>query len=128
MSALKHREPGGDKSGWEGLFDLYKADQAKEPRQRYIHSFDFLPGRNPPSAVITTFETVLLECVEWVRSLDQDTLFKRMKAGLLNEYELTAFFAPLNRLFTFGRIYMDAKDADAFEFAWDKIHEAFLRQ
>ncbi|KAJ7306256.1 hypothetical protein DFH08DRAFT_944850 [Mycena albidolilacea] len=102
-----------------GLFDLYKADQAKEPRQRYIHSFDFLPGRSPPSAVITTFEAVLLD-------LDQDTTFKRMKAGLLNEYELTAFLAPLNRLFTFGRIYMDAKDSDAFEFAWDKIHEAFF--
>ncbi|KAJ7818593.1 hypothetical protein B0H14DRAFT_2601169 [Mycena olivaceomarginata] len=28
-------------------------------------------------------------------------------------------------VFTFGRIYMDAKDSDAFEFAWDKIHEAF---
>ncbi|KAJ7899190.1 hypothetical protein B0H14DRAFT_3424023 [Mycena olivaceomarginata] len=126
ITALKRREPGGDKSGWEGLFDLYKADQAKEPRQRYIHSFDFLPGRNPPSAVITTFEAVLLECVQWVRSLDQDTTFKRMKAGLLNEYELTAFLAPLNRLFTFGRIYMDEKDSDAFEFAWDKIHEAFF--
>ncbi|KAJ6622394.1 hypothetical protein B0H10DRAFT_903648 [Mycena sp. CBHHK59/15] len=96
IAALKRREPGGDKSGWEGLFDLYKADQAKEPRQRYIHSFDFLPGRSPPSAVITTFETVLLQCVQWVRSLDQDTTFQRMKAGLLNEYELTAFFAPLN--------------------------------
>ncbi|KAJ7883173.1 hypothetical protein B0H14DRAFT_2702312 [Mycena olivaceomarginata] len=126
ITALKRREPGGDKSGWEGLFDLYKADQAKEPRQRYIHSFDFLPGRSPPSAVITTFEAVLLECVQWVRSLDQDTTFKRMKADLLNEYELTAFLAPLNRLFTFGRIYMDAKDSDAFEFAWDKIHEAFF--
>ncbi|KAJ6595992.1 hypothetical protein B0H10DRAFT_2441980, partial [Mycena sp. CBHHK59/15] len=30
------------------------------------------------------------------------------------------------RLFTFGRIYMDAKDTDAFEFAWDRIHEAFF--
>ncbi|KAJ7925403.1 hypothetical protein B0H13DRAFT_2314617 [Mycena leptocephala] len=109
ITALKRREPGGDKSGWEGLFDLYKADQAKEPRQRYIHSFDFLPGRSPPSAVITTFEAVLLECVQWVRSLDQDTMFKRMKA-----------------VFTFGHIYMDAKDSDAFEFAWDKIHEAFF--
>ncbi|KAJ6607632.1 hypothetical protein B0H10DRAFT_2305409 [Mycena sp. CBHHK59/15] len=119
ISALKRREPGGDKSGWEGLFDIYKADQEKDPRERYMHSFDFLPGRSPPSAVITTFEHVLLD-------LDQDTTFKRMKAGLLNEYELTAFFAPLNRLFTFGRIYMDAKDADAFEFAWDKIDEAFF--
>ncbi|KAJ6613051.1 hypothetical protein B0H10DRAFT_259410 [Mycena sp. CBHHK59/15] len=125
ISALKRRELGGDKSGWEGLFDLYKADQEKDPRERYMHSFDFLPGRSPPSAVITTFENILLECVHYVRSLDQDTTFKRMKAGLLNEYELTAFFTPLNRLFTFGRIYMDAKDADAFEFAWDKIDEAF---
>ncbi|KAJ7092184.1 hypothetical protein C8R44DRAFT_750298 [Mycena epipterygia] len=118
ISALKRGEPGGDKSGWE-------ADQAKEPRERYMHSFDFLPGRSPPSAVITTFDNFLLGCVEHVRSLDQDTTFKRMKAGLLNEYELTAFFTVLNRLFTFGRIYMDAKDADAFEFAWDKIDEAF---
>ncbi|KAJ6628192.1 hypothetical protein B0H10DRAFT_1940740 [Mycena sp. CBHHK59/15] len=118
ISALKRREPGGDKSGWE-------ADQEKDPRERYMHSFDFLPGRSPPSAVITTFENILLECVHYVRSLDQDTTFKRMKAGLLNEYELTAFFTPLNRLFTFGRIYMDAKDADAFEFVWDKIDEAF---
>ncbi|KAJ7506416.1 hypothetical protein B0H11DRAFT_2272207 [Mycena galericulata] len=125
ISALKRGEPGGDKSGWEGLFDLYQADQAKEPRERYMHSFDFLPGRSPPSAVITTFDNFLLGCVEHVRSLDQDTTFKRMKAGLLNEYELTAFFTVLNRLFTFGRIYMDAKDADAFEFAWDKIDEAF---
>ncbi|KAJ7032341.1 hypothetical protein C8F04DRAFT_1235480 [Mycena alexandri] len=125
ISALKRREPGGDKSGWEGLFDLYQADQAKEPRERYMHSFDFLPGRSPPSAVITTFDNFLLGCVKDVRSLDQDTTFKRMKAGLLNEYELTAFFNALNRLFTFGRIYMDAKDADAFEFAWDKINEAF---
>ncbi|KAJ7336742.1 hypothetical protein DFH08DRAFT_813065 [Mycena albidolilacea] len=44
----KQSRAGGDKSGWEGLFDLYKADQAKEPRQCYIHSFDFLPGRSPP--------------------------------------------------------------------------------
>ncbi|KAJ7229604.1 hypothetical protein C8J57DRAFT_1534356 [Mycena rebaudengoi] len=126
ITTLKKREPGGDKSGWEGLFDLYKSDQEKEPRERYIHSFDFLPGRSPASVVITMFEVVLLECVEWVRSLNQDTTFKRMKAGLLNEYELTAFFAPLNRLFTFGRIYMDGKDSDAFEFAWDRIHDAFL--
>ncbi|KAJ6613866.1 hypothetical protein B0H10DRAFT_2046962 [Mycena sp. CBHHK59/15] len=126
IAALKRREPGGDKSGWEGLFHIYKADQEKDPRERYMHSFDFLPGRSPPSAVITTFEHVLLECVQYVRSLDQDTTFKHMKSGLLNEYELTAFFAPLNRLFTFGRIYMDAKDADAFEFAWDKIDEAFF--
>ncbi|KAJ7037160.1 hypothetical protein C8F04DRAFT_899771, partial [Mycena alexandri] len=125
ISALKRREPGGDKSGWEGLFDLYRAEQAKEPRDRYMHSFDFLPGRSPPSAVITTFDNFLLGCVQHVRSVDQDTTFKRMKAGLLNEYELTAFFTVLNRLFTFGRIYMDAKDADAFEFAWDKIDEAF---
>lgn len=75
---------------------MYKADQEKEPHQRYIHSFDFLPNRTPASAVITTFETALLECVEWVRSMDQDTTFKRMKAGLLNEYELTAYFLPLN--------------------------------
>ncbi|KAJ6616139.1 hypothetical protein B0H10DRAFT_2219718 [Mycena sp. CBHHK59/15] len=93
---------------------------------RYIYSFDFLPGRSPASVVITTFETILLECVELVRSIDQDTTFKRLKAGLLNEYELTAFFTPLDRLFTFGRLYMDAKDADTFEFAWDKIHEAFF--
>ncbi|KAF7349123.1 hypothetical protein MVEN_01434500 [Mycena venus] len=126
ITALKRNEPGGDKSGWEGLFDLYKADQEKEPSDCYIHSFDFLPGRKPASAVITTFEPILLECVQWVRSLDQDTTFKRMKAGLLNEYELTAFFCPLNRLFTFGRIYMDAKDTDAFEFAWYRIHEAFF--
>ncbi|KAJ7766537.1 hypothetical protein DFH07DRAFT_769799 [Mycena maculata] len=119
ISALKRGEPGGNKSGWE-------ADQAKEPRERYMHSFDFLPGRSPPSAVITTFDNFLLGCVEHVRSLNQDTTFKRMKAGLLmNEYELTAFFTVLNRLFTFGRIYMDAKGTDAFEFAWDKIDEAF---
>ncbi|KAF8155169.1 hypothetical protein K438DRAFT_1777878 [Mycena galopus ATCC 62051] len=116
----------GDKSGWEGLFDLYKADQQKDPKERYIYSFDFLPGHSPASVVITTFETTLLECVELVRSIDQDTTFKRLKAGLLNEYELTAFFTPLDRLFTFGRLYMDAKDSDAFEFAWDKIHEAFF--
>ncbi|KAF8123517.1 hypothetical protein K438DRAFT_2034716 [Mycena galopus ATCC 62051] len=126
ITALKRREPGGDKSGWEGLFDLYKADQQKDPKERYIYSFDFLPGRSPASVVITTFETTLLECVELVRSIDQDTTFKRLKAGLLNEYELTAFFTPLDRLFTFGRLYMDAKDSDAFEFAWDKIHEAFF--
>ncbi|KAJ7714726.1 hypothetical protein B0H16DRAFT_1701948 [Mycena metata] len=60
ISALKRREPGGDKSGWEGLFDLYRADQEKDPRERYMHSFDFLPGRSPPSAVITTFENFLL--------------------------------------------------------------------
>ncbi|KAJ7784899.1 hypothetical protein DFH07DRAFT_975231 [Mycena maculata] len=125
ISALKRGEPGGNKSGWEGLFDLYQADQAKEPRERYMHSFDFLPGRSAPSAVITMFDNFLLGCVEHVRSLDQDTTFKCMKSGLLNEYELTAFFTVLNRLFTFGRIYMDAKDADAFEFAWDKIDEAF---
>ncbi|KAJ7076596.1 hypothetical protein B0H15DRAFT_805590 [Mycena belliarum] len=125
ISALKRREPGGDKSGWEGLFDLYRAEQVKEPRERYMHSFDFLPGRSPPSAVITTFDNFLLSCVKHVRSIDQDTTFKRMKAGLLNEYELTAFFSALNRLFTFGRIYMDAKDADAFEFAWDKVDEVF---
>lgn len=29
-------------------------------------------------------------------------------------------------MFTFGRVYMDAKDSDAFEFAWDKVHEAFF--
>ncbi|KAJ7896229.1 hypothetical protein B0H13DRAFT_2523182, partial [Mycena leptocephala] len=126
ITALKRREPGGDKSGWEGLFELYKTDQEKDPKDRYIYSFDFLPGRSPASVVITTFETILLECVELVRSIDQDTTFKRLKAGLLNEYELTAFFTPLDRLFTFGRLYMDAKDADAFEFAWDKIHEAFF--
>ncbi|KAF8155102.1 hypothetical protein K438DRAFT_1943027 [Mycena galopus ATCC 62051] len=126
ITALKRREPGGDKSGWEGLFDLYKADQQKDPKEPYIYSFDFLPGRSPASVVITTFETTLLECVELVRSIDQDTTFKRLKAGLLNEYELTAFFTPLDRLFTFGRLYMDAKDSDAFEFAWDKIHEAFF--
>ncbi|KAF8145534.1 hypothetical protein K438DRAFT_2097634 [Mycena galopus ATCC 62051] len=126
ITALKRREPGGDKSGWEGLFDLYKADQQKDPKERYIYSFDFLPGHSPASVVITTFETTLLECVELVRSIDQDTTFKRLKAGLLNEYELTAFFTPLDRLFTFGRLYMDAKDSDAFEFAWDKIHEAFF--
>ncbi|KAJ7897887.1 hypothetical protein B0H14DRAFT_2557403 [Mycena olivaceomarginata] len=62
--ALKRNEPGGDKSGWEGLFDLYKADQEKEPSERYIHSFDFLPGRKPASAVITTFEPILLEIHE----------------------------------------------------------------
>ncbi|KAJ7075469.1 hypothetical protein B0H15DRAFT_806193 [Mycena belliarum] len=61
ISALKRREPGGDKSGWEGL--------------------NFFPT-----------------CVKHVRSIDQDTTFKRMKAGLLNEYELTAFFSALNRL------------------------------
>ncbi|KAJ6454990.1 hypothetical protein C8R45DRAFT_1082596, partial [Mycena sanguinolenta] len=126
ITALKRREPGGDKSGWEGLFELYKADQEKDPRDRYIYSFDFLPGRSPASIVITTFETTLLECVELVRSIDQDTTFKRLKAGLLNEYELTALFTPVDRLFTFGRVYMDAKDSDAFEFAWDKIHEAFF--
>ncbi|KAF7342442.1 hypothetical protein MVEN_01833400 [Mycena venus] len=126
ITALKRRDPGGDKSGWEGLFELYKIDQEKDPQDRYIYSFDFLPGRSPASVVITTFETILLECVELVRSIDQDTTFKRLKAGLLNEYELTAFFTPLDRLFTFGRLYMDAKDADAFEFAWDKIHEAFF--
>ncbi|KAJ6629709.1 hypothetical protein B0H10DRAFT_1986368 [Mycena sp. CBHHK59/15] len=127
ISALKRHEPGGDKSGWEGLFDIYKADQEKDPRERYMHSFDFLPGRSPPSAVITTFEHVLLECVQYVRSLDQDATFKRMKAGLLNEYELTAFLPhSIDVIFTFGRIYMDAKDADAFEFAWDKIDEAFF--
>jgi hypothetical protein len=53
-----------------GLFDLYKADQEKDPGERYMHSFDFLPGRSPPSAVITTFENILLECVQYVRSLD----------------------------------------------------------
>ncbi|KAJ7826021.1 hypothetical protein B0H13DRAFT_2374641 [Mycena leptocephala] len=100
ITALKRREPGGDKSGWE--------------------------GRSPASVVITTFETTLLECVELVRRIDQDTTFKRLKAGLLNEYELTALFTPLDRLFTFGRVYMDAKDSDAFEFAWDKVHEAFF--
>ncbi|KAJ7787986.1 hypothetical protein B0H14DRAFT_3578227 [Mycena olivaceomarginata] len=126
ISALKRREPGGDKSGWEGLFDLYKTDQEKDPKERYIYSFDFLPGRSPASVVITTFEKKLLECVQLVRSIDQDTTFKRLKAGLLNEYKLTAFFTPLDRLFTFGRLYMDAKDSDAFEFAWDKIHEAFF--
>ncbi|KAJ7852226.1 hypothetical protein B0H14DRAFT_3450938 [Mycena olivaceomarginata] len=99
ITALKRREPGADKSGWEGL--------------------------SPASVVITTFETTLLSCVQLVRSIDQDTTFKRLKAGLLNECELTAFFTPLDRLFTFGRLYMDAKDLDAFEFAWDKIHEAF---
>ncbi|KAJ6617263.1 hypothetical protein B0H10DRAFT_1948500 [Mycena sp. CBHHK59/15] len=64
---------------------------------------------SPPSAVITTFKNVLLECIQYVRSLNQDTTLKRIKA-----------------VFTFGRIYMDAKDADEFEFAWDKIDKAFF--
>ncbi|KAJ6490076.1 hypothetical protein C8R45DRAFT_929375 [Mycena sanguinolenta] len=71
ITALERREAGGDKSGWE--------------------------GRSPASVVITTFETTLLECVELVRGIDQDTTFKRLKADLLNEYELTTFFTLLDR-------------------------------
>ncbi|KAJ6597858.1 hypothetical protein B0H10DRAFT_1959723 [Mycena sp. CBHHK59/15] len=100
--ALKRREPGGDKSGWEGLFDLYKADQAKEPRQRYIHSFDFLPGRSPPSAVITTFETVLLHC--------------------LNLSILTC----LSPSFYLWAHLHGCKGCRRIRVAWDKIHEGFF--
>ena len=75
ITALKRREPGADKSGWEGeyiihvevapvlikvqIFLIY-IKLTKDPKERYIYSFDFLPGRSPASVVITTFETTLL--------------------------------------------------------------------
>ncbi|KAJ6615325.1 hypothetical protein B0H10DRAFT_2220522 [Mycena sp. CBHHK59/15] len=72
ISALKRREPGGDKSGWEGLFDIYKADQEKDPKERYMHSFDFLPGRSPPSAGFLALKTreEVQEFSDWFFSLD----------------------------------------------------------
>ncbi|KAJ6449265.1 hypothetical protein C8R45DRAFT_1131090 [Mycena sanguinolenta] len=110
ITALKRREPGGDKSGWEVLIiEQGFLSYIKLTKRKIREIVTFIDSISFQDAVLPPF-------------IDQDTTFKCLKAGLLN----AALFTPLDRLFTFGRVYMDAKDSDAFEFAWDKIHEAFF--